>query len=126
MRVAQGISVLGISRSHLEKLNIFLPDPDEQQRIADLLGALDDKIAALADRKARMHAFKKTMLQQMFVCSVPPTNLRPSYRGRGKDASVMLLAEQSAPNVTQAHDPGLCASRSTGRICLVKGVVPLA
>lgn len=67
MRVAQGISVLGVSRSHLEKLNVCLPDLDEQQRIANFLGALDDKIAALADRRVRIHAFKKYMLQQMFV-----------------------------------------------------------
>lgn len=67
MRIAQGISVLGISKPFLSKLKLSLPHPDEQRKIADALGALDDKIAAVSDQIRHMQAFKKGLLQQMFV-----------------------------------------------------------
>ncbi|MDE0588582.1 restriction endonuclease subunit S [Halocynthiibacter sp. C4] len=46
---------------------IFLPHPDEQQKIAGALQAMDAKIAALARQVAKMEDFKKGLLQQMFV-----------------------------------------------------------
>ncbi|MBQ0820621.1 restriction endonuclease subunit S [Microvirga sp. HBU67558] len=67
MRVAQGISVLGVSKSNLSKLIIELPHPDEQRKIADFLSALDDKIAAVSTQIKCMREFKKGLLQQMYV-----------------------------------------------------------
>lgn len=67
MRIAQGISVLGISKPFLSKLKLDLPHPDEQRKIADALGALDDKIAAVSSQIKHMQTFKKGLLQQMFV-----------------------------------------------------------
>ncbi len=67
MRIAQGISVLGISKPFLSKLKLDLPHPDEQRKIADALGALDDKIAAVSLQIKHMQTFKKGLLQQMFV-----------------------------------------------------------
>jgi type I restriction enzyme S subunit len=67
MRNAQGISVLGISKPNLSKLKLCLPHPDEQRKIADFLGAIDDKIAAVSTQISQMQAFQKGLLQQMFV-----------------------------------------------------------
>ncbi|MEP0961031.1 MAG: restriction endonuclease subunit S [Roseobacter sp.] len=67
MTIAQGVSVLGISKTNLEKLLLALPHPDEQQKIADALQAMDAKIAAVAGQVAKMEDFKKGLLQQMFV-----------------------------------------------------------
>jgi type I restriction enzyme S subunit len=67
MRIAQGISVLGVSRGNLEGLTFWLPHPDEQTKIADALSAMDAKIQAVADQVARLQTFKKGLLQQMFV-----------------------------------------------------------
>ena len=67
MRIAQGVSVLGISKPNLSKLELHLPHPDEQQKIADALVAMDTKIAAVSAQVAQMQAFKKGLLQQMFV-----------------------------------------------------------
>ncbi|MCL6284271.1 type I restriction-modification system subunit M [Ruegeria sp. 2012CJ41-6] len=44
MRVAQGISVLGISKGNLEKISLLLPHVDEQKRIAEFLSCIDTKI----------------------------------------------------------------------------------
>ena len=67
MRIAQGISVLGISKGNLSTLSVLLPHPDEQKKIADFLSALDAKIDAVAGQIAQMEAFKAGLLQQMFV-----------------------------------------------------------
>lgn len=67
MRVAQGISVLGIPRQFLAKLTLSLPHRDEQRKIADVLGALDDKIAAVTTQITHMQTVKRGLLQQMFV-----------------------------------------------------------
>ena len=67
MRVAQGISVLGIPRQFLAKLTLSLPHRDEQRKIADTLGALDDKIEAVITQITHMQTFKRGLLQQMFV-----------------------------------------------------------
>ena len=67
MKIAQGTSVLGISKTNLEKLEILLPHPEEQQKIADALSAIDAKIAAVAGQIEQAQAFKRGLLQKMFV-----------------------------------------------------------
>ena len=67
MRIAQGISVLGVSKGNLEELTFWIPCPDEQQKIADALSAMDGKIQAVADQITKLQTFKKGLLQQMFV-----------------------------------------------------------
>jgi len=51
----------------VKKIKIVLPHPDEQQKIADALSALDAKISAVADQITALQDFKKGLLQQMFI-----------------------------------------------------------
>lgn len=67
MRFAQGISVLGISKGNLERVQLKVPQPEEQHKIADALSAMDAKIAAVVNQITHMETFKKGLLQQMFV-----------------------------------------------------------
>lgn len=67
MRIAQGISVLGVSKGNLEQLTFWVPHPGEQAKVADALSAMDTKIQAVADQVAKLESFKKGLLQQMFV-----------------------------------------------------------
>jgi type I restriction enzyme S subunit len=66
-RIAQGISVLGVSKGNLEELTFWVPHPAEQQKIAAALSAMDTKIQAVADQLTKLQTFKKGLLQQMFV-----------------------------------------------------------
>jgi len=67
MRIAQGISVLGISKTNTSKIILNTPHHKEQQKIADFLSAIDDKITAVSSQLHQAKTFKKGLLQQMFV-----------------------------------------------------------
>lgn len=66
-KVAQGNSVVHLYAAQLKVLKIEIPHPEEQQKIADFLTALDTKIDAVAAQIAAMQRFKQGLLQQMFV-----------------------------------------------------------
>lgn len=53
--------------SNLKQIRILLPETEEQQKIADFLTTLDDKIKAEESMLEQARAFKKYLLQRMFV-----------------------------------------------------------
>ena len=67
MRIANGASVLGISKTNLAKVDLTLPSLQEQQKIAEALSAIDAKIEALTVRQEATREFKRGLLQKMFV-----------------------------------------------------------
>ena len=66
-RFAQGNSVVHLYGTQLKILDVTIPHPDEQAKIAEALSAMDAKIAGVGDQVTTMEAFKKGLLQQMFV-----------------------------------------------------------
>ena len=67
MKVAQGISVLGISKKNLAKVEFMLPCKKEQGKIITLLKNIDKKITNTFIQINQTQQFKKGLLQQMFV-----------------------------------------------------------
>ncbi|AJZ97017.1 hypothetical protein PFLUOLIPICF7_07380 [Pseudomonas simiae] len=67
MRIAQGISVLGVSKGNLSNLKFQIPHPDEQRKIAGALSAIDAKIDPVTRQIEQMNNFKKGLLQQLFA-----------------------------------------------------------
>ncbi len=67
MKVATGISVLGITKGNLSKIIIHLPAKEEQQKIANFLTGIDDKINVVGRQLQQTQVYKKGLLQQMFV-----------------------------------------------------------
>lgn len=67
MKLATGISVLGITKGNLAKVEIKFPIKEEQQKIANFLSAIDSKINHVNIQLQKMQQYKKGLLQQMFI-----------------------------------------------------------
>lgn len=59
-------SFVHVKKSDLVKVEMLLPSPREQQRIADCLTSLDDLIAAKARKLDALKTHKKGLMQQLF------------------------------------------------------------
>jgi len=66
-RVAQGVSVVHLYSSQLKALVIDVPSDEEQQKIADFLTCIENKIVQVDSQLEQAKDFKKGLLQQMFV-----------------------------------------------------------
>ena len=66
-KLATGISVLGISKTNLGKVEFKVPCLEEQIKIAHFLSAIDQKIEVVAQQIEQAKQWKKGLLQQMFV-----------------------------------------------------------
>ncbi len=64
---AQGITIVHIYFNSIKDLEIDVPVVEEQTKIANFLSDIDEKIEALATKIERNKAFKKGLLQKMFV-----------------------------------------------------------
>jgi len=67
MREAQGTKVLGISTGRLATIMLMLPSMAEQAKIADFISMLEKKIEIVSVQLEEIKAFKKSLLQQMFI-----------------------------------------------------------
>lgn len=67
IKLAQGSTRFNISRTGLLKIRLRFPHPQEQEKIAAALSAVDAKIDAVTDQITHMETFKKGLLQKMFV-----------------------------------------------------------
>ncbi|MCM3164375.1 restriction endonuclease subunit S [Metabacillus litoralis] len=61
-----GISVLGISKSNLAKLELPLPSMEEQKRISAFFFLLDQKIEKQKEKIEQFEMFKKDMMEKIF------------------------------------------------------------
>lgn len=67
LSLAGGGAQAGINKSSIESLSFNFPLLAEQTKIADFLTAIDDKINVVSAQVDMAKAFKKGLLQQMFV-----------------------------------------------------------
>ena len=66
-RIANGISVLGISKNNLSKLMVNIPSTEEQQDIVKFMSTIDKKIELLEKKHSHYQEFKKYLMQQIFA-----------------------------------------------------------
>lgn len=61
-----GGAVPSVNKTTLEAIEVVVPSPEEQQKIADCLLSLDTLIAAQADKIKALKTHKKGLMQQLF------------------------------------------------------------
>ena len=64
---AAGSAVPTLNRNHIHPLDISLPPLDEQKRIAEILGSLDDKIELLQKQNKTLEDMAKALFKSWFV-----------------------------------------------------------
>lgn len=67
IRIANGISVYGISKNSLREIEVKLPSYDEQAQIAQFLITLQSEIAHQAYKRAKLYALRHGMMQQLLT-----------------------------------------------------------
>lgn len=66
VELTTGSALKQLPRKNLKKVSIWRPSPPEQKKIADFLGAVDDKIAGLREREHLLTQYKKGVMQKIF------------------------------------------------------------
>ncbi len=66
MKLATGISVLGISKSNLSNISLVIPSKKEQEKIASFLISIDTKIEQLIKKEQLLQQYKKSVMQKIF------------------------------------------------------------
>jgi type I restriction enzyme, S subunit len=66
-RFAQGSTIVHLYYSHFKKMLIDIPVTGEQQKIAEFLTVIDEKINLEKNKLEQAKLFKKSLLQRMFV-----------------------------------------------------------
>ena len=65
-----GGAVPSVNKSTLEEIELIVPRPEEQQKIADCLSSLDDVITTQTQKLEALKDHKKGMMQQLFPSMV--------------------------------------------------------
>lgn len=66
-KTAQGSTRFNLSKESFKNLSLLVSKLDEQQKIADCLLSLDEKIAAEMEQVTQLQQHKKGLLQQLLV-----------------------------------------------------------
>lgn len=66
VRLSQGTSIKGFTIQDIKSAKFSIPRPEEQQKIASFLTAIDERIQLLQKKKAKLEKYKKGVMQQLF------------------------------------------------------------
>ena len=73
-KYSEQTGVPSLTRNSIEKIEVKVPPLAEQRRIAEALTALDELIAATNQKLEQMKAYKKGLMQRLFVSNTPPVS----------------------------------------------------
>jgi type I restriction enzyme S subunit len=106
---ATGTTVQGIKQKELRKINIPLPPLPEQQKIASILSALDDKIELNHQMNRTLEAMAQAIFKSWFVDFEFPNDEGQPYKSSG--------GEMGYSEELQREIPKGCGVRSIKDLC---------
>lgn len=91
-KIAQGDTIVHLYPIQIEQLDIAIPSKLEQQRIADCLSSLDERIAAETSKLDQLKEHKKGLLKQLFPAEgeTLPQLRFPEFRDAGEWENIQL------------------------------------
>ena len=78
--IANGISVLGISKNNLSKLEVKIPSKNEQNKIVNFIEVMDRKIVLLEKKHKYYQDFKMYLMQQIFAQKLRFANFTEEWK----------------------------------------------
>ena len=107
--IANGISVLGISKNNLSKLTVNLPSEDEQQKIVSFILSIDRKIQLLEQKHQFCLDFKEYLMQQIFA-----QNLRFDFNNDWEEYAFKELLNEVNEKTTVNNQHEILSSTKDG------------
>lgn len=105
IRYSQGTSIKGFTGKDIKTLKFVIPENQkEQQKIANFLSAIDQRITLLKEKKAALEVYKKGLMQKIFSQEVrfKPDSNAPLLRG---DTGVCSDAPETSMNPKNDDNP---------------------
>jgi type I restriction enzyme S subunit len=81
-RFGTGTGVPTLNRNYVHKINIVRPPIPEQQKIAEILTTIDDKIASIEDRIQQTEQLKKGLMEKLLTEGIGHTEFKDTKIGR--------------------------------------------
>lgn len=78
-----GTTATGIRQKELIKTNVILPPLPEQEKIADILGSIDDQIENLMEQNKTLEEIAKTIFKRWFIDFEFPNEEGKPYKSSG-------------------------------------------
>ena len=82
-RVAVGSTVKSLRLRHFKEMLVFLPSLPEQQKIAEILGSIDDQIENLMEQNKTLEEIAKTIFKRWFIDFEFPNEEGKPYKSSG-------------------------------------------
>jgi type I restriction enzyme S subunit len=125
-RVAVGATMPSINTKILSEILVYFPSLVEQKRIAEVLGALDDKIELNRRMNATLEATARALFQSWFVDFDPVRAKLDGRQPSGMDATAAALFPDSFEESSLGNIPKGWEVRTIESICgtVTRGVTP--
>ena len=92
---SHGSTMLHVTKGGMEKLQIQLPPLPEQQRIAEILSTVDEKIEVIGEQISQTQELKRGLMQRVLTKGIGHTQFKDSPLGRIPESWEVLTAQEA-------------------------------
>jgi len=92
LKYSEASGVPSLSKTTIEKINIFVPQQEEQQKIADCFSSIDDLISTEEKKLSLLNDYKKGWMQKLFPTegkTIPEWRF-PEFKDSGEWETIKL------------------------------------